>query len=145
MEFGYSLIDDNNDPYDDCDVHGTHVPGLIAAQPSPYNFTGVAPNITLGYCKVSSCSSTDLIMEAFKTACEARANIITKSNGGYSGWSEEPLGVLIQQIIKAGVPCMVVVGKNGQYGIFHTSDGADGKGAIGVGAVNNLMAPMLCS
>lgn len=47
VEFGYNLIDDNDDPYDDCDGHGTHVSGLIAAQPNPYNFTGVAPNVTL--------------------------------------------------------------------------------------------------
>ncbi|KAJ5554369.1 hypothetical protein N7513_004328 [Penicillium frequentans] len=146
VEFGYNLIDDNNDPYDDCDGHGTHVSGLIAAQPNPYNFTGVAPNVTLGHYKVSSCaksSSTDLIMEAFKMAYEAKANIITTSIGGYSGWSEEPWGVLIQRIVKAGVPCMVAVGNDGQYGMFYASDGADGKGAIGVGAVNNLMAPML--
>ncbi|KAJ5663887.1 hypothetical protein N7507_004618 [Penicillium longicatenatum] len=120
--------------------------GLIAAQPNPYNFTGVAPNVTLGHYKVASCaksSSTDLIMEAFKMAYEAKADIITTSIGGYSGWSEEPWGVLIQRIVQAGVPCMVAVGNDGQHGMFYASDGANGKGAIGVGAVNNLMAPML--
>lgn len=76
-------------------------------------------------------------------AYEAKADIITTSIGGYIGWSEEPWGVLIQRIVKAGVPCMVAVGNDGQYGMFYASDGADGKGAIGVGAVNNLMAPML--
>lgn len=144
--FGYNLIDDTNDPYDNCDGHGTHVSGLIAAQNNAYNFTGVAPNVTLGHYKVTKChsgSSTDMIMKAFQMAFEDGANVITASIGGYSGWSEEPWGVLIQRITTAGVPCMVAAGNDGDYGMFYASDGADGKGATGVGAVNNLMAPML--
>jgi hypothetical protein len=76
-------------------------------------------------------------------AFEDKADIITASIGGYSGWSEEPWGVLISRIVKAGVPCMVAVGNDGEYGMFYASDGADGKGATGVGAVNNVNAPML--
>ncbi|KAJ5713540.1 uncharacterized protein N7483_010721 [Penicillium malachiteum] len=146
VSFGYNLVDDTNDPYDNCDGHGTHVSGLIAAQPNAYNFTGVAPNVTLGHYKVNKChsgSSTDVIMHAFKMAYEAKADIITASIGGYSGWSEEPWGVLIQRIAGAGVPCLVAAGNDGADGMFYASDGADGKGAIGVGSVNSLTSPMI--
>ncbi|KAJ5740275.1 hypothetical protein N7493_000147 [Penicillium malachiteum] len=148
VSFGYNLINDTNDPYDNCDGHGTHVSGLIAAQSNSYNFTGVAPNVTLGHYKVTKChsgSSTDMIMDAFKMAYEAKADVITASIGGYSGWSEEPWGVLIQRIAGAGVPCLVAAGNDGDYGMFYASDGADGRGAMGVGAVNNLMSPMILS
>lgn len=109
VEFGYDLINDVNDPYTNCNGHGnqfhctstlyladsatgTHVSGLIAAQSNPYNFTGVAPKVTLGHYKVSDCvkggGSTAILMQAFKMAYEAKADIITTSIGGYSGWSE---------------------------------------------------------
>ncbi|KAJ5697879.1 hypothetical protein N7488_011563 [Penicillium malachiteum] len=135
-----AVVDNNSDG------HGTHVSGLIAAQSNAYNFTGVAPNVTLGHYKVTKChsgSSTDMIMDAFKMAYEAKADVITASIGGYSGWPEEPWGVLIQRIAGAGVPCLVAAGNDGDYGMFYASDGADGKGATGVGAVNNLMSPMI--
>lgn len=45
------------DPYDDCIGHGTHVSGIIAAQPNKMNFTGAAPDATLGMYKVFSCDS----------------------------------------------------------------------------------------
>lgn len=146
VAFGHNLVEDTADPYDDCDGHGTHVSGLIAAQPNPYNFTGVAPNVTLGHYKVTNChkgSTTDMIMQAFKMAFEAKADIITASIGGYSGWSEEPWGVLIQRIVAAGVPCTVAVGNEGNYGMFYSSDGVDNMAGTGVGAVNNENAPML--
>ncbi|KAL4867991.1 hypothetical protein BDV12DRAFT_108997 [Aspergillus spectabilis] len=147
VEFGYDLVNDVNDPYTNCSGHGTHVSGLIAAQSNPYNFTGVAPKVTLGHYKVSDCqnggASTERLMQAFKLAYEAKADVITTSIGGYSGWSEEPWGVLLQRIVAAGVPCLVAVGNDGFYGPFFSSDGADGKGATGVGAFNNIMVPML--
>ncbi|KAJ5085100.1 hypothetical protein N7532_009871 [Penicillium argentinense] len=146
VAFGHNLVDDTEDPYDDCDGHGTHVSGLIAAQPNAYNFTGVAPNVTLGHYKVTNCHSgatTDRLMQAFKMAYEAKADVITCSIGGYSGWSEEPWGVLIQNIAKAGVPCMIAAGNDGDAGMFFASDGADNKGGTGIGAVNNLMVPMI--
>ncbi|KAJ5629398.1 hypothetical protein N7528_003055 [Penicillium herquei] len=122
VSFGYNLIDDTNAPYNSCDGHGTHVSGLIAAQSNAYNFTGVAPNVTLGHYKVTKChsgTSTDMIMDAFKMAYEAKADVITAS--------------------------IVAAGNHGDYGMFYASDGVDGKGAIGVGAVNNLMSPMILS
>ncbi|OAQ60157.1 subtilisin [Pochonia chlamydosporia 170] len=149
VEFGYNLVDKTEDPYDNCDGHGTHVSGLLAAQANnPYNFTGVAPNVTLGHYKVMKChggSSTAIILEAFKRAFEDKADIITASLGLYSGWAEEPWGLLIEKIVKAGVPCTVAVGNNGQSGMFLSSNGIDNPAGTGVGSFNNLYSPMILS
>lgn len=65
IEYGYDLVGDDwtglnnpipdDDPYDDCIGHGTHVSGIIGAQPNPMNVTGVAPGAKLGMYKVFSC------------------------------------------------------------------------------------------
>lgn len=67
VSYGYDLVGNywegfeppspDDDPYDDCIGHGTHVAGIIAAQPNKMNFTGVAPGATLGMYKVFSCVS----------------------------------------------------------------------------------------
>lgn len=67
VQYGYDLVGDSwtgydnpepdDDPYDDCEGHGTHVSGIIAAQPNKMGFTGVAPGATLGMYKVFSCYS----------------------------------------------------------------------------------------
>ncbi|GKT44316.1 subtilisin-like protease 3 [Colletotrichum spaethianum] len=36
-----------------CSSHGTHVAGIIAAQSNPLGFTGTAPVVTLGACKLN--------------------------------------------------------------------------------------------
>lgn len=67
VRYGYDLVGDDwsgldapkpdDDPYDDCIGHGTHVSGIIAAQPNKMGFTGVATGATLGMYKVFSCYS----------------------------------------------------------------------------------------
>lgn len=67
VKYGYDLVGDDwdgyanpqpdDDPFDQCVGHGTHVTGIIAAQPNELNFTGVAPGATLGMYRVFSCVS----------------------------------------------------------------------------------------
>ena len=75
------LIPDD-DPYDGCNGHGTHIAGIIAAQEKPLGFTGVAPGVTLGAYRVSSCRGfvhTDMYIAAFNQAFEDGSDIITNS------------------------------------------------------------------
>lgn len=78
ISYGYDLVGDkwtglnnpvpDDDPYDDCIGHGTHVSGIIAAQPNKMNFTGVAPKAKLGMYKVFSClgsgTTDDVLIKA---------------------------------------------------------------------------------
>lgn len=126
---------------------GTHVSGLIAAQPNPYNFTGVAPNVTLGHYKVIGKpivkTGTDIVTAAFKKAYEDKADIISASFGTYKGWSDEPWGQLIQKLAEAGLPSFIATGNDGSYGLFLASNGIDNSAGIGIGSVNNRYSPLL--
>ncbi|RYF05626.1 MAG: hypothetical protein EOO77_28180 [Oxalobacteraceae bacterium] len=97
---GYDFVGDDydgtntpvpdSDPYSACNEHGTHVAGIVAAGPNPYNFTGVAPDATLGAYRVFGCSGSsgdDVLIDAFTRAYEDGADIITASIGGPNGWT----------------------------------------------------------
>jgi subtilisin family serine protease len=76
----------------DCLGHGTHVAGIVGANPSSdLGFSGVVPNATLGMWKVFGCYDNvgdDVLIAAFNMAYETGADVITSSIGGNNGWSE---------------------------------------------------------
>lgn len=85
----------DSDPMD-CNGHGTHVSGIIGANPNPFNFTGVAPNATMAMWKVFGCQgsvSNDVLIQAFNLAYEAGVDLISSSIGGSSGWTEGNLRI----------------------------------------------------
>lgn len=155
VAFGTDLVGDDytgenipvpsDDPMD-CVGHGTHVAGIIAADSVAPEFTGVAPNVTLGVYRVFGCTgstSDDVLIQAFMMAYEAGADIITASAGGNSGWSEEPWAVVVSRIVEAGVPCTVAVGNDGGTGVFVASAAATGNGVTAVASVDNVVTPLL--
>ncbi|CAN8097841.1 unnamed protein product [Discula destructiva] len=157
ISYGYDLVGDDwegleppspdDDPFDDCIGHGTHVSGIIAAQPNKMNFTGVAPGATLGMYKVFSCASfgttDDVLISAFNMAFEQGSDIITASIGGQIGWSEVPWSVAVSRIVDAGVPCTVAAGNSGAMGLFASSNAADGLGVTAVASFDNTVTPKL--
>uniref|UniRef100_A0A093UWT0 Minor extracellular protease vpr n=1 Tax=Talaromyces marneffei PM1 TaxID=1077442 RepID=A0A093UWT0_TALMA len=155
VAFGTDLVGDDytgknipvpsDDPMD-CAGHGTHVAGIIAADSVVPEFTGVAPNVTLGIYRVFGCtgsSSDDILIQAFMMAYEAGADIITASIGGNSGWSEEPWAMVVSRIVEAGVPCTIAAGNDGNTGVFVASAAATGNGVTAVASVDNIMIPLL--
>ncbi|KAI6883151.1 subtilisin-like protein [Hortaea werneckii] len=154
VSFGTDLVGDNYDgtneavpdpdPYDDCEGHGTHVAGIIAAQMNPFGFTGAAPDVTLGSYRVFGCGGSagnDVLIAAYNQAYEDGADIITASIGGPSGWSEDPWAVAVQRIVEQGVPCTVSAGNDGAEGIFYASTAANGKKVTAVASVDNTQSP----
>ncbi|RDW83274.1 hypothetical protein BP5796_04765 [Coleophoma crateriformis] len=152
---GYDLVGDayngdntpvpDPDPFD-CDGHGSHVSGIIGALPNKYNFTGVAPNATLGMWKVFGCTgvvSNDVLIAAFNMAYEAGVDLISSSIGGPSGWTEDAWDVAVQRIQEKGVPCIIAAGNDGANGLFDTSTAAEGIGSIAVGSIDNVNAPAI--
>lgn len=155
VAFGTDLVGDDytgantpvpsDDPMD-CVGHGTHVAGIIAADSIAPEFTGVAPNVTLGVYRVFGCTgstSDDVLIQAYMMAYEAGADIISASVGGNSGWSEEPWAVVVSRIVEAGVPCTVAVGNDGGTGVFVASAAATGNGVTAVASVDNVVTPLL--
>lgn len=101
VSFGYDLVGDDyepektpepdEDPYETCNGHGTHVAGILAGDMNEWGFTGVAPDVEIGMYKALSCTgraSSDLIIQAHMMAYEAGADIISTSLGLLNGWSE---------------------------------------------------------
>lgn len=154
VSFGTDLVGDaydgtneavpDPDPYDDCEGHGTHVAGIIAAQMNPFGFTGAAPDVTLGSYRVFGCGGSagnDVLIAAYNQAYEDGADIITASIGGPSGWSEDPWAVAVQRIVEQGVPCTVSAGNAGAEGLFYASTAANGKRVTAVASVDNTESP----
>ncbi|KAI1360511.1 peptidase S8/S53 domain-containing protein [Xylaria arbuscula] len=156
VSYGYDIVGDDytgyntpvpdEDPWDGCAGHGSHVSGIIAAQANEYGFTGAAPGVTLGAFRVFGCTGSaanDVLIEAYIRAFEAGSNIITASIGGASGWSEDPWAVVVSRIVESGVPCTVSAGNDGAYGLFYASTASNGKRVTSVASVDNVITPVL--
>ncbi|KAJ8128674.1 hypothetical protein O1611_g4961 [Lasiodiplodia mahajangana] len=143
---GFNTPVPDDDPYDGCAGHGSHVSGIIAAQANEYGFTGAAPGVTLGMYRVFGCTGSaanDVLIEAYLRAFKDGSNIITASIGGSSGWSEDPWAVVVSRIVDAGVPCTVSAGNSGDMGLFYASTASNGKRITSVASIDNWVTPTL--
>ncbi|ROT36156.1 subtilisin-like protein [Sodiomyces alkalinus F11] len=130
----------------DCDGHGTHVAGTIAAQSNPLGFEGGAPGVELGAYKVFGCSggaSTDILIASFNQAYEDGSDIISASIGGPNGWTNAPWASAVTRIMEKGVACLVAAGNEGETGIFYASSGSSAAGAMAVGSFEVTDIPIV--
>lgn len=155
VSFGADLVGDDYDgdntpvpdadPYD-CDGHGTHVAGIIAAQPNTLGFTGAAPDAKLGMYRVFGCygsASDDILIAAYNQAYQDGAHIITCSINAASGWAENPWSAAVTRIVEAGVPCLSASGNDGDAGQFYSGSSGDGKGVTSVASVDSTQSPSI--
>ncbi|KAF4456674.1 putative subtilisin-like serine protease [Fusarium austroafricanum] len=136
---GFNAVYPDEDPMD-CQGHGSHVAGIIAAKENQYGFTGAAPGVKLGAYRVFGCSGeagNDVLIAAFNKAYQDGADIITASIGGPSGWSEEPWAVAVSRIVEKGVPCTVSAGNSGDVGMFYASTAATGNKVMAIASYDN--------
>ncbi|KAI7848224.1 peptidase S8/S53 domain-containing protein [Circinella umbellata] len=144
--YGYTspVPEPDDDPLDSCGAntgsvgHGTHVAGIIAGKTA--NFTGVAPDVTLGMWRVFSCygvSGDDIIMDAMLDAFDAGVDIISMSLGSFNAWPESTLAVVTERIIAKGTPVVVSAGNDGDLGAFSGSNPSVAKGAFSVASFDN--------
>ncbi|KAK2759501.1 hypothetical protein FQN54_002980 [Arachnomyces sp. PD_36] len=156
ISFGYDIVGDDyvpglppqpdDDPYDNCHGHGTHVAGIIASNMNSMGFSGVAPNVEIGMFRALGCAdqaTNDVLIAAYTMAFESGADIISASIGDENGWSEGPLGEVLRKIEDAGVHCSVSIGNSGVLGVFSTNSPGDSFGAAGVASVENSDIPVL--
>ncbi|KAI9488328.1 peptidase S8/S53 domain-containing protein [Zychaea mexicana] len=127
------------DPIDSCSAstgssgHGTHVSGIVAGKSD--NFTGAAPDATLGMWRVFGCTGStddDIIIEAMLDAYDAGVDIISMSLGDAQGWPEMLSAIVASRINAKGVP-----GNDGEHGAFTSSAPSVGKGVYSVASFDN--------
>ncbi|KAG0077637.1 hypothetical protein BGZ92_001834 [Podila epicladia] len=143
VAYGTDLVGDDghtpdNDPKSECDGHGTHVAGIIAAKDD--SFVGVAPEATLGAYRVFGCrggTSNDLIMKALLKAAEDGMQVINLSLGGPGGWRQDREAHLADQLAKNGTVIVAAMGNEGQMGLFESSSPGVAGGLITVASTEN--------
>ncbi|KAL7276750.1 hypothetical protein RUND412_000248 [Rhizina undulata] len=135
---GGAFIPDND--VLDCDGHGTHVAGIVAAENDP-NFISVAPKAKLLAYRVFGCNSQytgdDALIKAFSTAYEDGADVINASVGGPGGFPEDAWAAMASRIADKGVFITISAGNNGPDGIWYPNSGSSGKDVIAVTSVDN--------
>ncbi|KAJ4294956.1 hypothetical protein N0V88_005196 [Collariella sp. IMI 366227] len=158
VSYGSDLVGDDfngantpkpdDDPMD-CQGHGTHVAGIVAAQATnPYGILGAASDVTLGSYRVFGCTGdvgNDILIAAYNMAYEDGSDLITASIGGPSGWAEDPWAAVVSRIVENGVPCVVSAGNDGATGIFYASTAANGRRVTAIASVDNVITPALLS
>ncbi|TQN70901.1 Intracellular serine protease [Colletotrichum shisoi] len=147
VEFGYDLVGDSydgtsapvpdDDPFEDCYGHGTHVAGIVAATENPMGFTGASPGVRLGAYRTFSCSGLttgDVMLAGVIRAFEDGSDIITGSIGSHNGWPGEAFSVAVSRIVDAGVPCTFAAGNQvgGSEGLFGLSNPSSGDGVMSI-------------
>lgn len=123
----------------DCDGHGTHVAGIIAADGK---VTGVAPGASLAAYRVFGCegsTTSDVILAAMEQAYADGVDIINMSLGGAFLWPQYPTAVAANNLVSEGIVVVAAMGNAQEYGIF--SGGAPGVGAdvIAVASFENTL------
>ncbi|KAF2011207.1 subtilisin-like protein [Aaosphaeria arxii CBS 175.79] len=151
---GYDFVGDDyqsgndekpdDDPYETCDGHGTHVAGIIAAQENELGFIGATPGVELGAYRVFSCAGgtrTDIIAAGVNRAFEDGNNIITASFSEESGWSETLMAVLADRLSEKGVIFTFANGNDGTHGPFNVGQPATSHEGLGVGSTETDEVP----
>ncbi|QRV96028.1 pyrolysin [Ceratobasidium sp. AG-Ba] len=136
----------DNDPLDQCSGHGTHVAGILGADPNnPYNISGVAYEASINAYRVFGCTghtADDVVIAALNRAYSDNNDIISLSLGAPSGWSESTISVVASNIADKGRVVTIAAGNNGLFGSWYANSPATGINTISVGSVDNNVAPV---
>ncbi|KAG0262538.1 hypothetical protein DFQ27_002281 [Actinomortierella ambigua] len=135
----------DGDPMD-CGGHGTHVAGIVGAKNDkkaggPFQFTGVAPEVTFGAYRVFGCSGStnpDIILNAMELAFNQGMDIINMSLGAGSSYKYNPTAVLGDQLVQRGLIMVTSGGNNGDQGVWMVGNTGLGDGATSTASVDNV-------
>ncbi|ESK92033.1 hypothetical protein Moror_10317 [Moniliophthora roreri MCA 2997] len=131
------------DPLDQCYGHGTHVAGILGANPgNPANISGVAYSASIYAYRIFGCSgdsTDDIIVDALLRGVADGQDILTLSIGQPDGWTEGTTSVVASRIAANGTVVTVAAGNDGASGPWFTSAPANSINAISVGSVDNAV------
>ncbi|KAI0633256.1 subtilisin-like protease [Trametes polyzona] len=133
-------------PLDQCNGHGTHVAGIIGANPgNPFNISGVAFKASINAYRVFGCTGSvgdDIIIEALLRGVSDGNDILTMSLGGTDGWTESSSAVVSSRIAATGKIVTIAAGNDGGVGSWFTSSPGNGINAISVASLDNTVIPL---
>ena len=121
----------------DCNGHGTHVAGIIAADG---RVRGVAPGATLHIYKIFGCeggTGTDVILAAMEVSLQDGNQVINMSLGSPFQWPQYPTGRAADNLVNKGVVVVASAGNSAASGLFSMGAPGVGRKAIGVASVQN--------
>lgn len=134
----------DDDPYVDCQIHGTHTSALIVGEQQSVGFVGVAPGATLDHYRVSGCVdsgrfSDSVLIEALLLAQSRGTDIISMSFGTGNGpFPHELVSDVMRRISDESKTLFVIsAGNAGWAGPFGTMSPAGATGAVAAGSVNS--------
>src|SRR5262245_3575032 len=126
------------DPYpDDCNGHGTHVAGIVAADGI---VRGVAPHASLGVYRVFGCfgeTTTDIILEAMERALADGMQVVNLSIGNAYEWPQYPTARAADRLVQRGVVVVAAAGNNGTAGVYASTAPGVGTDVISVASFDN--------
>ncbi|TCD66303.1 hypothetical protein EIP91_001549 [Steccherinum ochraceum] len=130
-------------PLDQCNGHGTHVAGIIGANPdNPFNISGVAFHASLTSYRIFGCTGSttdDIIVEALLRGVSEGQDILTMSLGGSDGWTESTASVVSSRISDTGKIVTIAAGNDGSKGAFYTSSPGNAISSISVASLDNTV------
>lgn len=152
----------DSDPLDECNGHGTHVAGIIGANPgNEFNISGVAYEATLSSYRVFGCTGSvpddsafflpfrisrsqhyPVIVDALLRANADGQDIITLSIGGADGWTSSTSSTVASRIAASGRIVTIAAGNDGAFGSWYTSSPGNAIDAISVASLDNTMIPL---
>ncbi|EJD50690.1 subtilisin-like protein [Auricularia subglabra TFB-10046 SS5] len=148
---GYDFVGDDypfttvpdEDPRDVCAGHGTHVAGIIGADPTnEFNVTGVAYEASLYAYRIFGCvggTDDDVIVESLIRAYNDGNDVITLSLGGTDGWTESVSSVVASRIAEQGRVVTIAAGNEGDQGAWFTASPSGGINVISIASANNIV------
>ncbi|KAJ6498971.1 pyrolysin [Mycena sanguinolenta] len=134
------------DPLDQCNGHGTHVAGIIGANPgNEFNISGVAYDATIFSYRIFGCTgevTDDVIVDALLMGVSDGMDILTMSLGGADGWTEGTASVVSSRIAASGKIVTIAAGNDGASGAWFTSGSGNAINAISVASSDNTVIPL---
>ncbi|KZV95486.1 subtilisin-like protease [Exidia glandulosa HHB12029] len=142
---GQNAREPDDNPIDQCNGHGTHVAGVIAANPGDaFGFSGIAPDSTIFAYRIFGCGNSsapdDVIIDALLAAHKDDCQVITLSLGSPDGWSSSATSVVASRLAAEGRVVTIAAGNRGAAGAFYSFAPANGEGVISVASVDNSEA-----
>ncbi|KAI9366771.1 peptidase S8/S53 domain-containing protein [Zopfochytrium polystomum] len=171
VAFGYDLVGDafgssveggrielstapDSDPIDDCSAQarGTHLAGIVAGVGRgisesgfvpEFEWTGVAPEATIGAYRILGCSSestqSDIVAAAIYKAAADGADVIVAGVFGGPSFSDEADAIAVERVSARGVVVVAPSGDSGDTGFMQTGNPAGALNGFGVTSYDPLL------